>query len=63
LGSGSGISRISSTSGPPNPVLRIARIGISAGMYARNLHDQTIQVTFAKMPELSHLTRLKERRR
>jgi hypothetical protein len=31
-------------------------------MYARNLHNQTIQVTFAKMPELSHLTRLKERR-
>jgi hypothetical protein len=41
LGSGSGISRISNTSGPPNPVLRIARIGIPAGMCARNLHNQT----------------------
>src|SRR5262249_11599597 len=48
LGSGSGISRISSTSGPPNCFLSIARMSLPPG--SSNRQNQPTQVTWGDNP-------------
>src|SRR4029077_3308608 len=59
LGSGSGISRMTSTSGPPNPVLRIARM---RHLPHRSVMGRAAQGERGQQVDFQHLPEVLQRR-